>query len=231
MIDDPSTSPDKCACQDKGRGETEPRKGSEVVVYLRRIEYRSAIPCAHLVIQNAHAARCKIILFDIDSITMAVRIVFSPNACNSPLHFNHVSIRALHGISMDGSVSTSIRMNGRDVGDEWESNGIKYKVGPNFQRLRLALVKATQKYPMPMDSQHPDRDANLQVCVETWLTEEEYQDAKAKRMLAWQDETPSQTPAPPEKLTLDILIKSAQKDCTLSQREPYRQEKYYGSGD
>ncbi|KAF9480721.1 hypothetical protein BDN70DRAFT_598634 [Pholiota conissans] len=114
-------------------------------------------------------------------------------------------------ISMDGSVSTSVRMNGRNVGDEWESNGIKYKVGPNFQRLRLALVKkATQKYPMPKDSQHPDRDANLQVCVEKWLTEEEYQDAKAKHMLAWQDETPSPTPAPPEKLTLDIL--SAQQD-------------------
>jgi hypothetical protein len=59
----------------------------------------------------------------------------------------------------------------------------------------------------PKDSQHPDRDANLQVCIETWLTEEEYQEAKAQHMLAWQDESPPPAPSEhPEKLTLDILV-------------------------
>ncbi|KAG5639681.1 hypothetical protein H0H81_005864 [Sphagnurus paluster] len=97
---------------------------------------------------------------------------------------------------------------GRRIGEEWESNGVKYKIGPNGQRLRQALVKkARQKFNMPEDSQHPDRQANLQVCIETWLTEEEYRQAKDQLLLAWQDsdklsaepETPtreSEEPAP-----------------------------------
>ena len=44
-----------------------------------------------------------------------------------------------------------------------------------------------------MDSQHPDRDVNLEVCVETWLTEEEYKEAKAERLLAWQDSPKAST--------------------------------------
>ncbi|KAM6496188.1 hypothetical protein JOM56_008894 [Amanita muscaria] len=77
---------------------------------------------------------------------------------------------------------------GRKIGEEWTSNGVLCKIGPNGQRLRQALVKkARQKYHMPKDSQHPDRDANLEVYVETWLTEEEYQNAKARHSLAWQD--------------------------------------------
>ena len=43
-------------------------------------------------------------------------------------------------VSMDGS-TTSNRSKVRSVGDEWESNGIRYKIGPNYQRLRQALVK------------------------------------------------------------------------------------------
>ncbi|KAF8204604.1 hypothetical protein BJ912DRAFT_1051955 [Pholiota molesta] len=129
---------------------------------------------------------------------------------------------AVSDVSMDGgeSVSTSVRMRGRNVGDEWESNGVRYKIGPNFQRLRQALVKkARQKFVMPKDSQHPDRDANLQVCIETWLTEEEYQEAKAQHMLAWQDESPPPAPSEhPEKLTLDILsTQKTPKESSLGQ--------------
>ena len=51
-------------------------------------------------------------------------------------------------VSMDESVN-SIRGKVRAIGEEWESNGIKYKVGPNGQRLRQALVKqARQKFVM-----------------------------------------------------------------------------------
>ena len=51
-------------------------------------------------------------------------------------------------VSMDGSI-TSIRGTVRVIGEEWESNGIKYKVGLNGQRLRQALVKqARQKFIM-----------------------------------------------------------------------------------
>ncbi|KIM34950.1 hypothetical protein M413DRAFT_449991 [Hebeloma cylindrosporum] len=106
-------------------------------------------------------------------------------------------------VSMDSS-TTSSKGKVRKIGDEWESNGIKYKIGPNYQRLRQALVrKARQKFVMPRDSQHPDREANHQIYVETWLTEEEYQDAKSKQLLAWQ-EPPPRSPEAPEKLSLNI---------------------------
>lgn len=104
-------------------------------------------------------------------------------------------------ISMDDS---PVKGKSRKIGEEWTSNGVMYKIGPNGQRLRQTLVKrARQKYSMvsgtrcmrvacsnlfqPEDSQHPDRDANLEVYVETWLTEDEYQDAKEQQLLAWQD--------------------------------------------
>ncbi|KAF8213954.1 hypothetical protein K438DRAFT_1956052 [Mycena galopus ATCC 62051] len=90
--------------------------------------------------------------------------------------------------SMDeGSVSKD-KGKGRPIGDEWESNGVLYKIGPNGQRLRQALVKkAARRFTMPLDSQHPDKNANLEVCIETWLTEEEYKDFKSRHLLAWQD--------------------------------------------
>lgn len=48
-------------------------------------------------------------------------------------------------ISMDESIRGKVRV----IGEEWESNGIKYKVGLNGQRLRQALVKqARQKFVM-----------------------------------------------------------------------------------
>ena len=51
-------------------------------------------------------------------------------------------------VSMDESI-TSIRGKVRVIGEEWESNGIKYKIGLNGQRLRQALVKqARQKFVM-----------------------------------------------------------------------------------
>ncbi|KAF8646376.1 hypothetical protein AX16_007242 [Volvariella volvacea WC 439] len=92
--------------------------------------------------------------------------------------------------------SPSVRGRRRQVGEEWESGGVRYKIGPNGQRLRQALVKkARQKFPMPQDSHHPDRDANLEVCIETWLTEAEYKDAKAQHLLAWQDSPSPSVPA------------------------------------
>ncbi|KAK0499708.1 hypothetical protein EDD18DRAFT_860061 [Armillaria luteobubalina] len=102
----------------------------------------------------------------------------------------------------DGHADISIdvspdRMKGREIGEEWESNGVRYKVGLNGQRLRQALVKkAGQRYIMPKDSQHPDREANIEVCVEKWLSEEEFREAKQQRLLAWQDSTPSKSSEP-----------------------------------
>ncbi|KAH9894461.1 hypothetical protein C8Q73DRAFT_836395 [Cubamyces lactineus] len=95
-------------------------------------------------------------------------------------------------------VSNDPLCKGRRIGEEWEANGVRYKVGPNGQRLRQELVKKSRsRFPMPSDSQHPDRRANVDVYVETWLTEEEYQAAKERHELAWQDAPPSPEPQTP----------------------------------
>ncbi|KAF8076700.1 hypothetical protein FPV67DRAFT_1777134 [Lyophyllum atratum] len=109
-------------------------------------------------------------------------------------------------ISMDESQVSASRGRPKQIGDEWESNGVKYKIGPNGQRLRQTLVKkARQKFNMPKDSQHPDRQANLEVCIETWLTEEEYREAKNQLLLAWQDSNkPSAEPETPSRESQDL---------------------------
>jgi hypothetical protein len=38
----------------------------------------------------------------------------------------------------------------------------------------------------PEDSQHPDREADFEVYVESWLSEEEYRDAKSRLVLVGQ---------------------------------------------
>ncbi|GJE84522.1 hypothetical protein PsYK624_005980 [Phanerochaete sordida] len=102
-------------------------------------------------------------------------------------------------LSDDGMVSNDPLCKGRHIGEEWETNGIKFKVGPNGQRLRQSLVKKSRSlFPMPKDSEHPDRQANIDVYVETWLSEEEYQAAKEHNELAWQSHSASNMELPEE---------------------------------
>ncbi|KAF4575263.1 hypothetical protein EYR36_006621 [Pleurotus pulmonarius] len=87
-------------------------------------------------------------------------------------------------VSMDGSrVSSQPGCKGRKIGEEWESSGVRYKVGPSGERLRMVLMKqARNKFVMPADSQHPDRDANMEIWVGEWLTDEEYKAAKLQQL-------------------------------------------------
>ncbi|KAA1466470.1 hypothetical protein DENSPDRAFT_36166 [Dentipellis sp. KUC8613] len=96
-------------------------------------------------------------------------------------------------ISMDDTLlSKDPLCKGRRVGEEWESHGVQFKVGPNGERLRKVLVKEDRrKFNMPVDSSHPDRAVNVTVIVERWYTEEAYLNAKEHRELAWQDEAKS----------------------------------------
>lgn len=69
-------------------------------------------------------------------------------AASQPRHDEDDEHRAPSDVSMDES-QASTRSRHRRIGDEWESNGIKYKIGLNGQRLRQALVKkARQKFTM-----------------------------------------------------------------------------------
>ncbi|KAH7926780.1 hypothetical protein BV22DRAFT_330112 [Leucogyrophana mollusca] len=118
-------------------------------------------------------------------------------------------------VSMDGShVSKDPLCKGRKIGEEWEAGGVQYKVGSNGEHLRLTLVKkARNKYPMPKDSQHPDRSANMEIYVETWMTEEQYKAAEERQELVWQDtprpsaepQTPSDVPDSPTKTGKTLL--------------------------
>ncbi|EMD40868.1 hypothetical protein CERSUDRAFT_111442 [Gelatoporia subvermispora B] len=126
---------------------------------------------------------------------------------------------------------------GRHVGEEWESHGTRFKVGLNGQRLRLELVKRSRtRFPMPKDSQHPDKEANIDIYVETWLTEDEYKSAKEKRELAWQAPTKREqvphsldipeSPMSPSKIGKGLLWMADASDVPespLPQRGPFKQ--------
>ncbi|KAH8105982.1 hypothetical protein BXZ70DRAFT_904066 [Cristinia sonorae] len=134
----------------------------------------------------------------------------------------------------DGMVSHDPLCKGRRIGEEWEVNGVVYKVGPNGQRLRQALVRRPRpRFPMPKDSEHPDRNANIDVFVETWLSDEQYQEAKERHELAWQESSPRQTAEPespgdvsdvaPAKPGKNLLWSSTTKGSSpAAQRRPFR---------
>ncbi|KAF9021107.1 hypothetical protein BDP27DRAFT_1411608 [Rhodocollybia butyracea] len=88
----------------------------------------------------------------------------------------------LSDVSMEDSPSASSR--GRKIGETWSTNGVQYKIGPN---------ESATKFVMPIDSVHPDRQANLEVYVEAWLSEEEYREAKAQQILSWQESPKAST--------------------------------------
>ncbi|KAG2073550.1 hypothetical protein BDR04DRAFT_1094459 [Suillus decipiens] len=125
---------------------------------------------------------------------------------------------------LDGSQDPLCK--GRKIGEEWEFNGVQYKVGNEGERLRLTLVKkARSRYSMPRDSQHPDRQANMEIYVETWLTDEQYKDAEERQELVWQEtprasiepSTPSEAPVSPTKTGKDLLWDSM-KNSPVSSR-------------
>ncbi len=77
----------------------------------------------------------------------------------------------------------------------------------------LLYVTHTCSFVQPKDSQHPDREEHVQVFIETWLTEEEYQDAKNQHRLAWQDDSPR--PEPADKLSIDVTVRYLQFSSTF----------------
>ncbi|KAI0921711.1 hypothetical protein AcW2_006600 [Taiwanofungus camphoratus] len=134
---------------------------------------------------------------------------------------------------LEPSVSLDPLCKGRHIGEEWEANGVHYKVGPNGQRLRQELVKKSRsRFPMPSDSRHPDRRANIDVYVETWLSDEEYKAARERHELAWQDSpqespeppTPGDVPDIPSKVGKNLLWSSTMspKDSPAPTRGPFR---------
>lgn len=77
-----------------------------------------------------------------------------------------------------------------EIGDEWtDLNGLRWRMGEDREMRREAVVvEMRPKYPtMPKDSRHPDAKLQVEVLVEKFLTEKEYSDAKAKKLLSFQE--------------------------------------------
>ncbi|UZJ51743.1 hypothetical protein CBS101457_001063 [Exobasidium rhododendri] len=78
----------------------------------------------------------------------------------------------------------------REIGEEWtDLNGLKWKMGEDGQiRREAVIVEMRLKYPsMPKDSRHPDAKVQIPVHVERYLTEDEYKEARANKLLSHQE--------------------------------------------
>ncbi|EPQ28827.1 uncharacterized protein PFL1_03630 [Pseudozyma flocculosa PF-1] len=76
-----------------------------------------------------------------------------------------------------------------EPGDEWtDLNGLQWRIGEDGVRRRATVVvEMRPKYNMPKDSQHPDAQQKIQVYVERFLSEQEFDEAKAQKRLGFQE--------------------------------------------
>lgn len=78
-----------------------------------------------------------------------------------------------------------------EIGDEWtDLNGLRWQMDENGDLRREAvMVEMRFKFPnMPKDSRHPDAKVKVPVLVERFLTEAQYEDAREKKLLSFQEE-------------------------------------------
>ncbi|WFD05859.1 hypothetical protein MVES1_001193 [Malassezia vespertilionis] len=73
-------------------------------------------------------------------------------------------------------------------GDEWhDANGLRWRIGDDgVPRRAVLLVEMKPKFKMPRDTIHPDARAKVPTYTEKFLSHEEYEDAKRKKILSWQ---------------------------------------------
>lgn len=124
--------------------------------------------------------------------------------------------------------SRSSYVKGRKIGEEWEVNGILYKVGPNRQRLRQALVKkARHRFPMvcrmffdktvKLTILHSRKILNILIVKLTWrfmlrngLRRKNLR--KPRSVMSWRGRThPSPPPSQEKTVTLKIHLQFMEK--------------------
>ncbi|WFD30198.1 hypothetical protein MSPP1_001215 [Malassezia sp. CBS 17886] len=73
-------------------------------------------------------------------------------------------------------------------GDEWtDANGLRWRIGDDgVPRRAVLIVEMRQKYRMPRDTVHPDARVRVPTHTERFLSHDEYEEAKRRKMLAWQ---------------------------------------------
>lgn len=78
----------------------------------------------------------------------------------------------------------------RQPGEEWvDFEGLCWRIHPETHELQRGsdVLEWRSKYRMPRDSLHPMAKESHQVVVHKWLTKEEWEDAKAKKLLSFQE--------------------------------------------
>ncbi|SPO20008.1 uncharacterized protein UTRI_00400_B [Ustilago trichophora] len=78
----------------------------------------------------------------------------------------------------------------RQPGEEWtDFEGLRWRIHPDTQELQRwsDVLEWRSKYRMPRDSLHPMAKESHQVVVHKWLTKDEWEEAKSKRLLSFQE--------------------------------------------
>ncbi|CDU23956.1 uncharacterized protein SPSC_02585 [Sporisorium scitamineum] len=78
----------------------------------------------------------------------------------------------------------------RQPGQEWtDFEGLRWRIHPETHQLQRwsDVLEWRSKYHMPRDSLHPMAKESHQVVVHKWLTREEWEDTKAKKLLSFQE--------------------------------------------
>lgn len=78
----------------------------------------------------------------------------------------------------------------RQPGEEWtDFEGLRWRIHPETHELQRwsDVLEWRSKYRMPRDSIHPQAKESHQVIVHKWLSKDEWEDAKAKKLLSFQE--------------------------------------------
>ncbi|SNX81660.1 uncharacterized protein MEPE_00365 [Melanopsichium pennsylvanicum] len=78
----------------------------------------------------------------------------------------------------------------RQPGEEWtDFEGLRWRIHPETRELQRwsGVLEWRPKYRMPRDSLHPMAKESHQVVVHKWLTKDEWEDVKSKKLLSFQE--------------------------------------------
>ncbi|SPO20923.1 uncharacterized protein UTRI_00400 [Ustilago trichophora] len=78
----------------------------------------------------------------------------------------------------------------REPGQEWtDFEGLRWRIHPETHELQRwsDVLEWRSKYRMPRDSLHPMAKESHQVVVHKWLTKDEWEEAKSKKLLSFQE--------------------------------------------
>lgn len=104
----------------------------------------------------------------------------------------------------------------RQPGEEWvDFEGLRWRIHPDTHELQRwsDVLDWRSKYRMPRDSLHPMAKETHQVVVHKWLSKDEWEDAKAKKLLSFQE---SERLAEKEKLDKEEADKMRRKQEVLA---------------